>query len=153
MLSLAELEMLEQPFVQFLATQGIDAALWTSIKSTDDDRLNQLIVSFSDFIFDQTLRQNLFLQRISKSTILCLHCQKNKIITVQLHSDDPEVDFQTMDLFERSIYQSNKNFTISLGDQAYSNADRSNSIFELIESGYSIGDGALYKLLCLLYAA
>ena len=153
LLTMTELQMLEKPFVKFLATQGIDTGLWKRIKESNDDRLQALIVSFSDYIFERTLNEKLFLQQIAEKEVHCLHCQKEKIIIVKLTTDNATQDFRKCDLADENFYNSNSDIKISLGEQDYGNTNRSQFLFNLIESGYQISDGTLYKLFCLLYTA
>ena len=75
-----ELAELETAFIRFLALNGIPADDWVKIKGEDKARTEQLIESFSDVVFHETLTKLKFLDFKTKNEIRTFHCGPDKIV-------------------------------------------------------------------------
>jgi len=139
-----ELESMEDDFVKFLVLNGIVADDWTKLKVEDAEAAQGIIASFSDVVFEQILRKTVYIDYISDSEIYCVQCLVDKMILVGATSDGT-VNFNTSD--PSSIQgEGVKVFTTEKGY----NGDRQKEIFEMLEKGYQISEGELFKKLCLV---
>lgn len=87
-----ELEALEQDFVQFLASNHITAKEWTALKESDQEKVQELIVVFSDLVLEKIYSKMDYLQHRSKDTVRVFHCQEDKIVMTGLQISDPNRD-------------------------------------------------------------
>ena len=149
-----ELLTLEPEFVRFLALNGIPADEWVRIKTTDDQKVEELIEQFSDAIFERTLRELEYLEFHEPKDIKTFHCQKEKIVLVGLILDgESEFDFTTPNSLEPALQKMRKGelqLKVYTAEKGYRNGDREAELFRMIENGASISkDGKLYKALAL----
>lgn len=95
LLSTTELQALEKEFVQFLATHSITAKDWQTIKNTSRDKVDGLIILFSDQILEKILREVRLLEKRSHQRIELFNIHPQRIIMYAL-----EVDNQPSGLWE-----------------------------------------------------
>jgi len=95
LLSSTELQALEKEFVQFLATQSITAADWQSIKDTSSDKVDGLIVLFSNQILEKILTEVKLLEKRSHQRIELFKIHPERIVMYAL-----EVENQPSGLWE-----------------------------------------------------
>lgn len=147
-----ELLTLEPEFVRFLALNGIPADEWVRIKTTDDQKVEELIEQFSDAIFERTLRELEYLEFHEPKDIKTFHCQKEKIVLVGLTLDGasesdvfrPENTAEILQKIESGVIKAK----VYTAEKGYQNGDREAELFKMIESGARISkDGHLYKTL------
>ena len=74
-LSDTDLKKLEKEFVDFLVLNGITADDWVELKKSKPQNASQMVDSFSDAIYAGMMRKVQYLERISKSEIMCFYCQ------------------------------------------------------------------------------
>ncbi len=74
-----ELEALSEPFVRFLAAQGIAAADWTKMKVVDEPRTETLVEQFSDMVFDDVLRRAAYLEERDRDRLLVYKCSGERL--------------------------------------------------------------------------
>lgn len=143
-LSIDELNELEKEFVDFLIVNGITADVWVELKKKETEKANSIIDSFSDVVFEGVMRKVKFLNFITPNSIKCFQCLEKEIILVGVDSDDStSVDFTNAD------WQNNlKNIKVYNSSKSYQNI-REVELFNMVQKGASIGDGVLFKKLCL----
>ena len=69
-----ELEDLQQPFVRFLAAQGIPAEDWLKIKVTDEARADLLVDQFSEMVHADVLARATHLEQREATQLLAYRC-------------------------------------------------------------------------------
>lgn len=144
-LTTEELNTFEKEFIDFLVVNGITADDWVKIKSESIEKAEKIIDQFSDVIMEGTLRKIQYLEYISPKSIKCFQCLSKEIVLVAVDADeDSEVDFTSQkwsdDLNNLKIYSSKKD---------YGDIGREHEIFNMIQRGASVSNGALFKKLCL----
>ena len=144
LLSHEELESMEVDFVKFLVLNGIVADDWTKLKENDPDSAEGIISSFSDVVFEQILRKTDYIEFIDDHDIFCVQCLEDKMTLVGAKSDGA-VNFKTSDP-SSIVKEGVKVFTT---EKPY-NGDRQKEIFDMLENGYQISEGVLFKKLCLV---
>ena len=139
-----QFEALHQEFANFLASQSIDKKEWDEIKANKPEVAEQELDVFSDLIWDGVLSNSQFLEHFSKNHIFLFHCQEEYIDSMVIKSLVPDVDFLTKDGLQ---WLSENLFTdvveIHVGKKNY-DAERKESIFDLITQGSILSDGQLY---------
>jgi len=140
-----ELVAFEKEFVEFLVINTITADDWVKIKSTDQERTQQIISLFSDVIFEKLMRQTQYLIRRSKHNIACFHYQANQAVLVGLETDREDIDLLQI---STAAEIPNEGVNIINSTKAYER-QREVEMFEMLNNGAEISDGKLYKALCL----
>lgn len=139
-----QFEALHQEFATFLASQTIDKKEWDEIKLNKPEVAEQELDVFSDLIWEGVLTNAQFLEHFSKNHIFLFHFQKDFIQSMVVKSLVTDVDFLkteglqwlTENLFTDTV-------EIHLGKKSY-DAERNESIFELIKQGAILSDGQLF---------
>jgi len=139
-----ELEELEKEFIDFLVVNGITADDWVELKATKNEKAELIIDSFSDVVFESSMRKIKYLEFITPKSIKCFQCLDDKIVLVGVDVEgNSEIDFKSSNWKDATqgvkIYSSSKDYTIL----------REKELFNMIQSGASISDGALFKNICL----
>jgi hypothetical protein len=129
-----ELEPLEKEFVHFLILQGITASDWLSIKENEPVTSQDMIVSFSDMIFEKILNDVHFLIHHVDHVTYHFQCNKSDM-TLIVEEDALEEDKLRFSSTSKSYIK-----------------PRNKEIFELIESGCQIDNGQMFKRAALLFA-
>ncbi len=142
-LSQEELAMMESDFVKFLVLNGIVADDWTKLKADDPESADGIIASFSEVVFEQILRKAAYVDFVDDHEIYCIQCLEDKMVLVGAKSDGM-VNFKTSAPSTMS-WEGIKVFTT---EKAY-NGDRQKEIFDMLQNGYQLSDGQLFKKLCL----
>ncbi len=146
-----ELTQLQTAFIRFLALNGIPADDWEKIKKTDINRMNQLLDTFSDAVTHETLTKVKYLTFKSKRELRAFHCQPDKIVLRGLViSGDTAPDFTQQADMATMIAALQASSGVSLHtyvtEKEYAKT-RELELFDMMESGCLIGDGALFDLL------
>jgi cag pathogenicity island protein 24 len=148
LLSLAELSVLEEPFVIFLSANGIDAQDWEKIKQNDHSRRDEILEQFSDMVFDQTLDRAEYLVFRMEKTWLTYFCGPAGISMKGLKLSDGcsqnfinITDNDSLNLF----LEMNQEFIGVVSDFRPYIIDRKSDVFALTESGAQISSGSLYE--------
>ena len=139
-----QFEALHQEFATFLASQTIDKKEWDEIKLNKPEVAEQELDVFSDLIWEGVLTNAHYLEHFSKNHIFLFHCQKDFIQSMVIKSLVTDVDFLTTEglqwltenLFTETV-------EIHLGKKNY-DAERNESIFDLIKQGAILSDGQLF---------
>lgn len=143
-LSQEELASMEGDFVKFLVLNGIVADDWTKLKENDAEAAEGIIASFSDVVFEQILRKTAYVEHISELDIFCIQCLEDKMVLVGAKSDG-SINFKSTD--PSAI--NGDGVKVFTTEKKY-NGDRQKEIFDLLQNGYQISEGTLFKKLCLV---
>lgn len=146
-----ELSELEPEFVRFLASNQLNANDWENLKETNPVKVEELIMLFSQIVFDKTIKGIEYLEFRSLNDIKTFHCLEEKIQMFGLVVEGNErIDFRTnMDSTAMVKLVKNSNSKVSLysAEKAY-NGKREAELYKMMESGCLISkDGAIFKLL------
>ncbi|MFT4664434.1 MAG: hypothetical protein ACI8YQ_000573 [Polaribacter sp.] len=146
-----ELSELETAFARFLAVNGIPADDWVKIKAEDYKRTEELIESFSDVVFHETLSKVEYLDFKTKKEIRTFHCSKEKIIlrgiTVEGETALDFTEDEDSKLMLTKMQASGAKLSIYVTEKKYKDDKREMELFTMMESGCLISDGSLFKLL------
>ena len=144
LLSSEELHEFEEDFIKYLVVNGIDADQWKQLLSTESEKAEKIVDLFSDVVFEKVMREVRFLEIHSKGYVQAIQCLEDKMIMVAISTKGQEIDFATIDL----TTMDKSNFDIHKGEKEYDRA-RELDLFVLIEKGYQISSGDLFKSLIL----
>lgn len=152
LLSSAELHELEKEFIDYLILNGIEAKDWEMLKRDKKQDAEKVIELFSDVVFEKILRNTRYLEWRSRKDIKSLHCLKDRFVVVGMDLSN----IKGADLFDQ------KYLDLALTDppagiQAYHTEikyqkSRELEIFALIDKGFVISDGSLFKTLSVMLA-
>ena len=139
-----QLEEMHQEFITFLATQGIDAKEWKSIKENKPKLAEEEIDIFSDLVWEKVLNKVNFLEHFSKHQMFLFKVEEFQISLIGIKVENPAIDLTTSDGYQWlrknlmdeqvSIYTSTKAIS----------EERNTDIFALIKQGAHITKGELY---------
>ncbi|MBI3135339.1 MAG: hypothetical protein HYZ14_11750 [Bacteroidetes bacterium] len=140
LLTKEELYEFEKEFVEFLVVNGIEPEKWQYIKENDLQSAEKIIELFSDVILESVLRNVKFIELKSKKYVHAIQCLTDKMVSIALEDSAP--DNQKSGAEEQrenslSIYKSEKTYS----------EKRETEIFDLLQKGYQISDGDLFKKL------
>ncbi len=144
-LSKEQLNEMHQEFINFLATQSIDADEWSKLKKEKPEVAEAEIDVFSDMVWEGVLNKVEFLEHFSKDQIHLFHLTSEKMHLIAIKIKNPEIDLLTNEGY--SWLQKN------LMDDAVSffnakkeyNDDKNLDKFKLIKEGAQITKGDLYN--------
>jgi len=148
-LHLDELEELQENFVQFLATNGIDAPTWEDIKVSNETRAYELIDEYSDYVFGHTLSKVEFLLLKSPKEIQELKFEEGGIkmrgIKIQGESDVDLSSAATAEEMFAKMNETKSQLQLISGNKKYTEGKEPEA-FKFMEKGYLISAGDLYEL-------
>ncbi len=143
-LTLDELKHFEQEFKEFLAVNGIDADLWKQIKTDDQDKVNKLISSFSDVIYNSVLLKLEYVEFATEHDIKYFYYGKEKADLIGLESE--EVTFTNPAEVIKAIEEKKVSIKSYRTSKAYTQK-REEELFYMIKNGCQPSDGKMFKLL------
>ncbi|MDG1174535.1 MAG: DUF6495 family protein [Flavobacteriales bacterium] len=143
-LTLDELKLFEQEFKEFLAVNGIDADLWKQMKTDDQNKVNQLISSFSDVIYNSVLLKLEYIEFATQNDIKYFYYGKEKAELIGLQSN--EVSFTNPEEVIKAIEEKKVSIKSYKTSKAY-NKKREEELFDMIKNGCQPSDGKMFKLL------
>jgi len=144
-LNIEELKYLENEFVEFLVVNGIVASEWEAIKANDPSKAEEIILQFSDVVFETNLRKIKFLEHRSEHRTLCFQCNEKEITLFGLES---KLDLTDTTLNPQELLQSAKIFTQT---KPYDTV-REQELFKMLNDGCEISDGSFFKTLALVHS-
>ncbi len=139
-----QFEELNQEFINFLATQSIDAKEWQTIKETKPEVAEQELDVFSDLVWEGVLKQAKYLEHISPQSmhLFALNDANMHLIGVKLKND---IDLTTKEGFawlRDNLLDDNVEFVTATKEYSENkNLDK----FTLIQQGAHITKGELYN--------
>lgn len=146
-----ELEELKPEFIRFLAANSITAPDWEKLKIESPARADEILVLFSDIVFERILQKVEYLEYRSPRDIKTFHCMEDRIYLLGVRVEgDTSLDF-TQNLSPQQMMQhmqlSKASLQLYSGEKKYTRK-REEELFDLMESGALIAkDGGMYKVL------
>jgi len=133
LLDLEELKELEPEFVNFLATNGVDAKQWVKIKEEDPRKTQDFICQFSDLVFDKIMTDVRYLNYEEEGKKFFFRCLDSRLELIVLEG---------LGVDEGSIYSLEKEY----------NKERNLEIFDMLQMGCVIEDEKKYNAAALAMA-
>lgn len=143
-LSIDELKLFQKEFAEYLAVNGIDADLWRKIKETDQKKVNGIIESFSDVIYNSVLLKMEYIEYTSKNDIKYFYYGKEKAELIGLQSD--EITFEDPVKVAQAVEDKKVSIKSYKTSKVYSQK-REIELFEMLKNGCQPSDGKMFKLL------
>lgn len=152
-LTKAELEQLEQDFVQFLASNQITADDWENLKEDNKPKVHELLDLFSDIVLEKVFSKIKYLQHRSKDTIRVFECQEEKLSMIGLKIEDETKDLTNpKDLATLANPQSVKGAVKMYQVEREYLKDKPDEIFEMMQrNGCQIAPDGMYQMLESMY--
>lgn len=147
-----ELAELETEFVRFLATNSIPAEDWVKMKKHEPKKVNELIDTFSDMVFENILKRVDYLEHRSPKELRLFKCDATKIYLTGLRIEGiSTIDFTENLPAETMINRfkeesSNAILKLYRAEKSYKK-ERTVELFDMMEKGALISNGTLYNTL------
>ncbi len=140
-----QLEELHQEFINFLATQSINAEEWTALKRDTPQVAEEELDVFSDLIWEGVLSKVNYLENISANNMHLFELTEKEMKLISVKVANPNVDLRTPEGFGWFKKNWQSGFVEYLtASKAYSE-DKNSDKFKLIEQGAVITKGELYQ--------
>ncbi|MHC5202659.1 DUF6495 family protein [Myroides sp. LJL119] len=140
-----QLEEMHGDFINFLASQQIDKGQWDDMKTNSPELVEQQLDLFSDLVWDEVLQKAEFLEHYSKNHIFLFGIDSTGIHSIVIKSLQQDIDFLSKEGLQ---WLSDAVFTdeveVKYGSKPLSDKKKE-EIFEIIQQGAILSDGALYK--------
>lgn len=135
---------LHEEFAIFLAVQGLDKPAWDVLKSENSEKVESLLDQFSDVVWQQTLEKAVYLEHISEKHLFMFKADDACIHLIHLRIDAPEVSLLTTEGWQwlQNEWASSA-VHFRKGSKSWTNS-REEALFELIQQGAVLSDGARY---------
>lgn len=140
-----QLEELHPEFINFLATQSIDATEWKKIKEEKPEVAEEEIDVFSDIIWEGVLNKVKYLEHFSNNQMHLFHLSKKQMHLIAIKVNKPNINLLTKEgyswlqnnLMDEQVvfFNANKDY----------NEDHNLDKFNLIKEGAQITKGDLYN--------
>jgi hypothetical protein len=143
-LSTEQFEALHEEFATFLATNSIDKKEWDLLKSNEIEKAEVLLDLFSDMVWNDVLNKNLFIEHLNPQHLFLFECIEDQMNLIFVKSEDKTIDFSTpegLEWMEANLLS--ESITLFQSQKKYSN--RKHDIFDLIQKGARITEGAYFK--------
>ena len=127
-----------------MAVNGIDADLWKQMKTDDQNKVNQLISSFSDVIYNSVLLKLEYIEFATQNDIKYFYYGKEKAELIGLQSN--EVSFTNPEEVIKAIEEKKVSIKSYKTSKAYTKK-REEELFDMIKNGCQPSDGKMFKLL------
>ncbi len=140
-----QFEELHEEFALFLAAQSIDVKEWEKIKKEKPTLADKELNAFSDFVWEKVLDKAKYLDHFSKDTLNLFKCSDKDLQRIVV-----KVKKEGINLLEEKDFNwfvdHSKDSSIEYlkGKKVYSK-DKKLEIFELIQQGGVVSDGALFE--------
>jgi len=139
-----QFEELHQEFINFLATQSIDAKEWDTIKTTKPEVAEQELDIFSDLVWEGVLTKAQYLEHISPQSmhLFSLNEDNMHLIGVKLKNKQDLTTKEGFAWLRDNLLDDNVEFVTASKDYSDNkNLDK----FALIQQGAVITKGDLYN--------
>jgi len=133
-----ELELLKPEFIQYLASNGIDAEKWESILKSEEKERDFHLSAFSNLVLQKSLEKIKYLDFISANDIRLFYFAQEEAFLITLKSDKIDLS-KTNSITSEQI----KDIDFFTADKKYSST-REEEIFEWLSKGCSISKGELF---------
>ncbi len=143
-LSTEQFEALHQEFATFLASNSIDKKEWDQLKQLNTTQAEHLLDGFSDLVWNDVLSKNLYVEHHNPQHLFLFECLDEQMNLVLVKSEDTTQDFTSPDGF-RWLEANLQSDSITLFQSQKKYKNRNQDIFDLIQKGASITEGAYFK--------
>jgi len=147
LLTSEELRELEEEFKHFLITNQIYDDEWKLLNQQKSQKVEELIVLFSNLVIEKALKKIAFLEIITNNGINAFYCKENEMELIGISTENKQFDFT---LVKESSDIRNQSLSIFKTSKPYFKT-REIEVFNLINSGCSIISSERYKKLELAY--
>lgn len=143
-LTKAQFEELHPEFINFLATQSIDASEWADIKANKPEVAEQELDVFSDLVWEGVLGQVKYLEHISGQHmhLFAIGETNMHLVAIQLKNDKDLATKEGFDWLRNNLLDDSVEFLQA--NKTYGE-DKNLDIFNLIQQGAIITKGELYN--------
>jgi len=149
LLSLEELQEMENEFVNYLVVNGIAAEDWQQMKIEEPAKAERLIELFSDMVFETIMRNVQFLEYREKKELITFQCLGDKLVLVGMKAEgDSEADFTSQEYIKKAMVSPPDGLKVYTSEKKYQKK-REIELFEMTQRGCFITEGNLFKTLCL----
>jgi len=146
-LSLEELKELEKEFINFLILNGIDAKQWEGIKAFDVSMADELIVTFSDFVFESIFKKATYIEQRSSKSLRIFKFNKQDMLEVGLSIPlESDGDF-TKENWVKSALENPPSYLKTYSRAREYTEGREKEMFALTSNGAVITDERLFDVL------
>ena len=147
-LSAQELQALEQEFINFLASLQITAPDWEKIKKNEEEKAEEIIVVFSDMVYEKVVSKIKFLEYRDAKTLNIFSCMDDKITLIGIRvKENSTLDLTSPDILSEWAKNITSAVNIIKKEKNYEK-ERGPEIFELLQNGCLITNDKLFNLLC-----
>jgi len=147
LLTSEELRELEEEFKHFLIINQIYDDEWKLLNQQKSQKVEELIVLFSNLVIAKALKKIAFLEIITNNGINAFYCKENEMELIGISTENKQFDFT---LVKESSDIRNQSLSIFKTSKPYFKT-REIEVFNLINSGCSIISAERYKKLELAY--
>lgn len=139
-----QFEELHPEFINFLATQSIDASEWADIKANKPEVAEQELDVFSDLVWEGVLGQVKYLEHISGQHmhLFAIGETNMHLVAIQLKNDKDLATKEGFDWLRNNLLDDSVEFLQA--NKTYGE-DKNLDIFNLIQQGAIITKGELYN--------
>ena len=138
LLSKEELETLQPEFIQYLASNGIDADKWQQILEQDTKEMDLHIATFSDIVMQKSLEKVKYIEHRTATDLKLFYFDQEEAFLIALKSKTIDLEhlerLSPEQLDQIDLFKANKKYT----------STRETEIFDLLNKGCVISEGALY---------
>jgi len=145
LLSKEQFEALNIDFAKFLASQQLDANEWNAIKKTKPQIAQKELELFSDLVWEEVLTKTKFIEHISPKELNLFNCSVIAMHRLVVKIDKPDFDFNEVSDFNWFLKNLNHQSLSYFQAQKKYIDSRTIELFQLIQKGGEITDGALYQ--------
>ena len=141
-----ELVGLEEDFSKYLVINGITSDDWLRMKSSEAQKAEDILDTFSDVIWESILRKAQYIDLYEAQVITSYHCDTEQINMRGLFTKDASYDFTTAGSIALARNAPPKDLEYFSSKKVYSKS-REEEIYDLILRGGQIAKGELYNSL------
>ena len=145
-LTSSELENLQDDFIRFLASQGIDSDAWQKMKSEDISSAEKVIDIYSDLVYDQALTKCQFLEHLSAKEFKAIRFDDNEafVIGIRVKEGSP-INLNTNN-FQKDVSQGLSSSEIEIFSATKKHEKlREQEMFEWIKNGAYMANEVWFK--------
>jgi len=139
-----ELVGLEEDFAKYLVINGITSEDWVKMKSSDIQKAEGILDTFSDVVWESILRKAVYVDLYETQVITSYHCDTSKIEMRGLFTKDVSFDFTKSESIALARNAPPKDLEYFSASRSYSKS-REREIYELLLRGGQISKGDLYR--------
>ena len=140
-----QFEELHEEFAVFLAAQSIDVKEWDSIKKDKPTLADKELNAFSDFVWEKVLDRAKYLDHFSKDTLNLFKCNENDLQRIVVKVKKEGINLLDKKDFDWFIDNSKDSSIEYLKGKKEYSKEKNVEIFEIIQQGGVVGDGALFE--------